>query len=1153
MRLVGGTMLAAAAILVMAGILSAEDQKQKVTTLRIPKTAKAPVIDGKIGKDEWQGAAAITGFINFGYPGMSIPQMLQPVWYVSYDDSNFYLAFHYPVYPKGSLRAKCKTKTVAESPNYLDSILLDDHTEIEICNTSRDKAVSGYFYKFMTNPWDMVCDQKVRYSIGQWGYEYDSGALVKSVFTEDYWDQELAIPLKDLDVKKINDGDKWVLQLVSAQDPGSNYFAWVVASWLQFHMFPEIVFDSQAAAVQFLGVGDWMNGNPDFKFALCNSSPSDAEISIGVSIFSSDGKNIFEKTDKVPIKKGESKEQVISARGLQLQEILGEGGAKKDNKVVLKIADASGKVYYDHEMPIRKHTVEVERYVKNLVDLRRPAQPRLEFAYMPGSNRLIARSDIGILGMDPKISQAAKYFSATVEMDEGFLSFDFDDSDDMICRNTVPFRADGTAEIVFSFPPLGEGLYEVEMSLLDADGKSIVARKDSFEKKSYPFESFKGGLAETVMPPYTPVEAKVSSFTTVGNTYEIGENGLPSQIRNHLIAKEAGQEILAGPVTLSATSGGKTANLAGDVKKFSWSRSDVPTRVKGSAEGQLAGLEVKIKSEADYTGQYLVEMELSPKGKPEIESLELEIPLAGAATVSYAYSPRDSSMVFSKENPWKADMPDGVIWDNIKGNCWPFIMFAGNGEKGLYWYTDSYEGFWLDRNYPHILLEKKGAVTSLKIRLINRKSFIAKPRKLRFALIAVPVKPLPPKFREMAYDSERMHIGGASWWGTIGTFVFPKDDSEWQGWMAGKKFEYKGSETPGAYPLGAPPQGTGGPVKGKEYGAYRAADLIGWLQPEFQGYAGEWVGTTNPPLCPDASLLHYTDKGKNPLWPEPEQRAVYLKDACVQSFYDFEAYIFYLSAKNAGIGGYWWDWNSLVNGNSLEKGTMYLNDEGVPEPRCNIFMVRKFYERVARIDHELGIPNTNNVYSPGAVYHMPWLSRINAWESMYLESSLDDMFDAHGVDKYRSIIGKYTGLPVQIVMNIPISWQDARARTVIALSLLHDNGIFGFSWDKKQFAKFAETGILDDAYEWIPYWRSAKEASSPNKEILISVYKHKTSGRKIVAAVNPSAADVDTELIVGESLKSAKDLEDSSDLKLQGGKIPQLKIKRHDFRLVVAE
>ena len=179
------------------------------------------------------------------------------------------------------------------------------------------------------------------------------------------------------------------------------------------------------------------------------------------------------------------------------------------------------------------------------------------------------------------------------------------------------------------------------------------------------------------------------------------------------------------------------------------------------------------------------------------------------------------------------------------------------------------------------------------------------------------------------------------------------------------------------------------------------------------------MGVSDPPINPDGSLLGYKDEKGNSIWPEPEQRTVFGMDSGLQSFYDFKAYHFHLMAKNTGAGGHWWDWPGLTEGNSLEKGEMYLNDEGQPEPRSNLFLVRAFYQRIARIVQGLDIPDCNNVYAPGAVFQAPWLTRICAIESLYLESELDDMFDAWGVDRYRMQIGKYSGIPVQALHEPP--------------------------------------------------------------------------------------------------------------------------------------
>jgi hypothetical protein len=494
-----------------------------------------------------------------------------------------------------------------------------------------------------------------------------------------------------------------------------------------------------------------------------------------------------------------------------------------------------------------------------------------------------------------------------------------------------------------------------------------------------------------------------------------------------------------------------------------------------------------------------------------------------------------------------------------KTKIFPYIIYIGNGERGLYWYTDSYQGFYLDRYKPYVFVEKDKGITYLKIYFINKPVVLDKVRKIRFALLPVPTKPLPKDFREMAWDSERMHLGGYSWWGTIGCFVFPLNDQEWQNWIKGQPFIYKNKKVYGSWPLITAKKKEDGSIileKGKEYGAYRAADLIGYLQPEFEVFSGEWIDITNPPLQPDSHLLNWKNPDGTPMWEYPEQRSVYQKDACVESFYDFEAYYFYLMAKNTGAGGYWHDWHSFVEGHSIDKGTMYINDEGKLEPYTNLFLVRSFFERLAKINYLLGIPDTNNVYAPGPVYQMPWLTRINAWESLYLESSLDDMFDAHGIDKYKMIIGKYSGIPVQIVMNIPINMKEKRARTVIGLSLLFDNGIF--SPDKNLIEILKKVNFFSSDNEWIPYWRSSKIVVPNNKNLLISVYR-KIDGNEInllLVCVNPTENTIKTDIsVIGKNkVINICDLENEANILYESKKgninLRGIEIKKHDFKLI---
>ena len=1109
----------------------------RTATLRIPKLTKAPVIDGTIDPKEWQGATAITGFVNLNGE-MSLPQMLQPIWYLAYDDKFLYLAFRYPVYPKGTLRAATKTRAKAEQQD----ILWDDHTEIEICNTGREKAVSGYFFKFMTNPWDAFSDQKVRWSIGQQGFEYDTGTLVKSTFDASYWNQEIAIPLKDLGTTSIEDGARWVMQIVSAQDSGGNYWTWVPATWLAFHKFPEVVFDSKAAAVQFVGVGDWMEGSPDFTFKLFNPQPQDIGLHFSVKITGPDGKALLEQNTPVTLKAEQSDEQHIRASGLQL-------GKDGSNRVFLKVTDDSGTVYYENNTALwNGQSVDVQRYVQNLNVARKPVQPKLQFAFMPSFNKLNVSADIGILGIDPKVSQEAKFLSASFADKDGKV----------IGKNTVAFRTDGTALSEFGFPSLADGTYSIAMEIQDASGKALLSKNDTFVQKAFPFQSYKGGIEETVVKPYTPIVTTADSYETVGNKVGLTPNGLPASIHSKLISEDALPDIMAGPMTMVATQNGQKTTLGAPDKAFAWDPSDIPTKVTGTAQSTLDNVTFKISGVADYTGQYKVDMDIVPNGKVDLDRLELEIPVSDPADTCYAYSPRDSVVLYKKDHPWTGNPKEGVIWDNLADRAtYPYIMYVGDGERGLYWYTDSYEGFWIDRNKPNIFIEKRNGSTVLRVALFNKPVTLDHPRHVRFSLMAVPTKPLPSDAREMQW-SGRMHIGGASWWGTIGCFVFPFNDEEWQNWINGKPFIYNGKPYPGQCALlPTPPMDANGKwllEKGHEYGSYRDAGAIGYLQPELKVFSGEWCGVTNPEPIPDGSLLGYQDAKHNPVWPLPEQRSNFGKDPLMQSSYDFESYNLYMMAKNTGAGGYWWDWGSMCEGNSLEKNTMYLNDEGKPEPRTNIYMVRDFYERIARIVQDLGVPDTNNCYAPGAVYQMPWLTRINAWESLYLESELDDMFDAWGVDRYRMQIGKYSGIPVQNVMNINIDFTNPRARTVLALALLHDNGVCGADGDKAGMAVLKKSGIFDESAKWVPYWRSEKMASADQPGLLISAYILDGGKRATLVVVNPGQNDITADLTAPVSPGGkATDAETGAVLSDNGKQIPKLTVKRHDFKLISLE
>lgn len=1118
--------------------------------LRISKMKSPPLIDGKILDEEWKEASAVTGFLNFGYPPHSLPNFLQPVWYIGYDDNYLYLAFKYPIYPPGSLKAKAKTKKLAESNILEESILLDDHTEIQICNIGRENALKKYFYKFMTNPWDVVSDQKVQYSIGQMGYEYETDTILKSYFDESIWMQEIAIPLKDLDVKKIQDETKWVLQLVSAQDPGGNYYAWAPYHWLYFDKHPEVIFDSKAVSFQFLSLGDWMNGNLELKFKIFNSKEKKEEMKFFVEIENPNGENIFKKEISYFIDKGEEKFIEIKEKNLQIEERKGN----KDNKLKIKVLGEGDKLYYFVVLPfIPEKSDLIQNYIKNLKVGRKKVEPQIYFAYLPYFNILEANCDVGVLGIDENIRKNSKYFKVS-----------FGKGNEIIGLNTDVINKDGNANLIFKFLPLKEGVYWINMEILDENGNIIFSKKDEFERKFFPWERNSLGKENILVKPYEPISIKENKVLLTSGEYTIAKNGLPFQITNKLVPEN--QNILSRPIKIFINSGKDNYELSGKTLNFDRISN---TECIFSSKGSILNIETDVKGNIEFDGQYLINMNLIPKGKNYIENMCIEIPVLNPVDVINIYSPENSEVVFNNINPYKK-IKNGIIWSNLDGKIkTPYIVYIGNRERGIYWYTDSYENWHIRKNKKFFEIEKKEKETILRIYFVNEPYTIEKSRNIKFAFLSVPTKPLPKNFRKFQWDPEWSHAGGGSWWGTVGCFVFPQKDEEWFYGLKNIPFVYKNKKiySSGFFPIPFPKKADDEYILEKEklekgyYGVYRAADLIGYLNPEFKIFAGEWTGRNNPPLQPDPSLLNRKNKDGTPLWEEPEQRSIYVKDPLCESFYDFELWYFYQMAKNTKVGGYWWDWRSLRRGNSLIKGTAFINDFGEIESKTNLFLIRDFYKRIAKICDILGIPNTNNVYAPGPVYQVSWITRINAWETLYLETPYDDMFDAHGVDKYASIIGKFSKLPTTIVMNI--NKDDPRFRTVIALSLLHDNGIYGY-WDKEKrefpLNILNDFGYFSDDTEWIPYWRSRKIIKSSNDDILITVYKRKENIKEkfLLCIVNPENKDInaDIQLFIRKNL-NITDAETGLSLpyKLTSEKciIKNIIIKKHDLKLIKIE
>ncbi|MCD4824585.1 MAG: hypothetical protein K8S55_08250 [Phycisphaerae bacterium] len=160
----------------VGGSAAAAQKDSQAKYLCLSKTARPPVIDGKLGKDEWAGSAKISGFVLKS--GICPPKQQAEV-FVTYDDKNLYIAARYAESQPDKIKANI---TRHNGPVYED-----DDIEIFI-DTNFDRSSC---HQFVTNPigtqWDSLAMKK-----GAW-------STASQVYA-DCWITEIAIPFTVLKI-----------------------------------------------------------------------------------------------------------------------------------------------------------------------------------------------------------------------------------------------------------------------------------------------------------------------------------------------------------------------------------------------------------------------------------------------------------------------------------------------------------------------------------------------------------------------------------------------------------------------------------------------------------------------------------------------------------------------------------------------------------------------------------------------------------------------------------------------------------------------------------------------------------------------------------------------------------------------------------------
>ncbi len=166
----------------------------RTPTLTVPKTRKAPTVDGTLAEGEWDRAAGYSNFSKHFSSRFPTANRATKAW-MTWDDEHLYMAFKIPV-----------TQPHAKDKRPKDNIRFGDKT-VEIFFQPNPSGELEYFQL----AFDSVGTQ---YDARMMDRDYDAPWTVHSTIDEQWWTAEIAVPYKTINALPPEPGHRWKMNLV---------------------------------------------------------------------------------------------------------------------------------------------------------------------------------------------------------------------------------------------------------------------------------------------------------------------------------------------------------------------------------------------------------------------------------------------------------------------------------------------------------------------------------------------------------------------------------------------------------------------------------------------------------------------------------------------------------------------------------------------------------------------------------------------------------------------------------------------------------------------------------------------------------------------------------------------------------------------------
>ena len=614
---------------------------------------KTPELDGRINDGEY--AFSGTGFLETS--GKYADK--QSRYYLSYDRDNLYVAVSSP-----QIRALKSENNINDS-----SVWLDDSVELWMHQVKADTS-----YQIIVNSKGTVFDTKLT-KVSDPGWNLN-GLRSISKFENEMWTIELALPLKEIDLKP---GDDCRINIGRTFQADGEYFTCIAPVRKQLGYsdkanFYRLSLNPAAPAINLASIGDLNGGNINFQL-----NPGSSKVSCEID-YATVEKRWFDE-----IFKNTSNE--ASAFKFERKN-LNPGGL-----FTIKVSAGNDIIY------------------RGFFEAKLPSPVSVEYIYTDIPKQLL--------------QVVVKNESGS---DNGKMLITLTDKKSKAKREKrIPVtRGQLVCEIPWDISNLPDGDYDFEAVYIDQAGKAGEKFIQYYRKTSSPtpWDGTKAGIYTDVPPPWVSLKTDAAKVEALKQIYSFGKSLLPVAITAN------NKTITSRPVSVNIN--GKTDDNAGHVELMENTRRQA--LYKSSAQIGNVNLNAAIK--VDFDGMLWVDLTMSPASgdSVKIDRMFIDIPLKKEFAEQVHANSGDTHRV---KFGFTGIVPPAGWHKNLfeKPAFW-----IGNDDAGLSWFAENLKGWHMQKHEESVEIIPGNTESIVRLNIVDTPLKLSGERKISFGVQGTPVK-----------------------------------------------------------------------------------------------------------------------------------------------------------------------------------------------------------------------------------------------------------------------------------------------------------------------------------------------------------------------------------------------------------------------------